>query len=393
MEIKTGLEENKYYIPTCRERGCEGNLYVSINEDNFIIQTICEKNYNHKFEKLYFETFERFYLKEKIIQKCNKCFKILENIDKYECKNCNKIYCSSCFISDLHIQKDLKNLNIITNRCLVDQNELNNYCLACNKKVCSICLKKYKENNNPHRNHKIIDIIASMPTLEKFEILKEKINKKSESFEALIKSLNEWQEELNKKVEKLKKNLKNEIKIIKKLFLNFNIYYMDYYYYSNFHLLFNNIEDYNNKYLKTFMTENNFDKKTKCIFDFLTLKDEKPKTKCIFAKLSNIMEIGEGGIFQNFGDGAALIYSSLNKKIQLYIKSKDKGIYEYINDIDFDEKISSFNFSPDKTKIYVCLSDKKSINIINYNPKNNTLELCNEKIELLQKVILINAFI
>ena len=160
---------------------------------------------------------------------------------------------------------------------------------------------------------------------------------------------------------------------------------MDYYYYSNFHLLFNNIEDYNNKYLKTFMTENNFDKKTKCIFDFLTLKDEKPKTKCIFAKLSNILEIGEGGIFQNFGNFSALVYSSLDKKIQLYIKSKDKGIYEYINDIDFDKKISSFNFSADKTKIYVCLSDKKSINIINYNPKNNTLELSNEKIELVSE--------
>ena len=52
MEIKTGLEKNKYYIPTCRERGCEGNLYLSINEDNFIIQTICEKNYNHKFDKI-----------------------------------------------------------------------------------------------------------------------------------------------------------------------------------------------------------------------------------------------------------------------------------------------------------------------------------------------------
>ena len=65
---------------------------------------------------------------------------------------------------------------------------------------------------------------------------------------------------------------------------------MNYYYYSNFHLLFNNIEDYNNKYLKTFITENNFDKKTKCINDFLTLKGEKPKTKCILSKLSKIRE-------------------------------------------------------------------------------------------------------
>ena len=137
---------------------------------------------------------------------------------------------------------------------------------------------------------------------------------------------------------------------------------MDYYYYSNFHLLFNNIEDYNNKYLKTFMAENNFDKKTKCIFDFLTLKDEKPKTKCIFAKLSNILEIGEGGIFQNFGDGAALVYSSLDKKIQLYIKSKDKGIYEYINDIDFDKKYHHLIFLLTKQKyMYVYLIKNRLI--------------------------------
>ena len=81
-----------------------------------------------------FETFERFYLKENTIEKCYFCSKNLDNKEKYQCFDCEKLYCSSCFLLDIHIQKNFKNLKIITSKCPQDQNELIYYCLNCKKK-------------------------------------------------------------------------------------------------------------------------------------------------------------------------------------------------------------------------------------------------------------------
>ena len=92
-----------YYIPICREEGCNGNLNIFIDEQEFIVNGICDKNNNHKYNNIYFEIFEKFYLKENFIQECFNCTK---NIDKFECKECKKIYCSSCFLIDIHIKKE-----------------------------------------------------------------------------------------------------------------------------------------------------------------------------------------------------------------------------------------------------------------------------------------------
>ena len=55
---------NLYYIPVCRNKDCEGNLKIKIDEEKFLINGICQKNKVHIFNNLYFETFERFYLRE-----------------------------------------------------------------------------------------------------------------------------------------------------------------------------------------------------------------------------------------------------------------------------------------------------------------------------------------
>ena len=73
-----------------------------------------------------------------------------------------------------------------------------------------------------------------MPSLNEINNLKEEILKKLTAIESLISSLNEWQEELNKKIERIKQNLRAEISILKKLFINFNQDLMDYTYYWNF---------------------------------------------------------------------------------------------------------------------------------------------------------------
>lgn len=62
---KPNLE--KYIIPICQKKGCDGILKIELNEKESNINYICEKNNNHRGE-LYFKTFERFILKKNIIK-------------------------------------------------------------------------------------------------------------------------------------------------------------------------------------------------------------------------------------------------------------------------------------------------------------------------------------
>ena len=146
-------EKNKYYISICREPGCGGYILIRIYEENYSINCFCLKNEKHNSYNIFFETFEKFYLKEKIIQKCSNCYNSLENKDIYKCLECDKLYCSSCFLLDLHLSKDWKNINIITNKCPLDKNEQTFFCKNCQQKVCPFCLKKFKDKEKiPHKN-------------------------------------------------------------------------------------------------------------------------------------------------------------------------------------------------------------------------------------------------
>ncbi len=40
-------EDIKYYLPVCKETGCEGHLKIGIDEVNFIVKGICDKDKNH----------------------------------------------------------------------------------------------------------------------------------------------------------------------------------------------------------------------------------------------------------------------------------------------------------------------------------------------------------
>ena len=377
MSNKTWIKNNKYYFPICREKGCNGHLNISINEDNFSINCICGKNKNHIFNNIFFEIFEKLYLKENITQNCHKCLKNLDNKDKYKCIECKKIYCSSCFISDKHIQNNWKNLIIKTTKCLKDENQLTHYCLDCGEKVCYFCLKR-NEENNPHKKHNIKNIITEIPSNSKIKELKEKIIKKAEAFDSLIKSLEEWQKELNNKMERIKKNLKCEIRILKKLFLNFNSDYVNYAHYKNFHNIFGELKNFNNKYFEQFMNCNNFQEKTKYISNLLTLRENEIIIKS--AELKDLTNSNINGTLLNFTDDLLFYYS--NSKIKLLKYDKRINLYIKESEIDIDEEIYSFNFSPDRKKIYICLNENKTVFIVNYNSINKTLELDEDKIEL-----------
>ena len=374
------VDENKYYIPICQERGCDGHLNILIFEESRLIKVVCEKDKNHNNNNILYETFEKFYLKEKIIQNCFKCSKNIESKDKYKCTKCEKLYCSSCFLLDTHIQKSWKNLKIISNKCPKDQNELTYYCVDCGQKVCLCCLKKYEENNI-HKNHTIKSILKEMPSIYQLDTLKEKINKKSKAFDILLKSINEWQIEFNKKIDRLKQNLKIEIRILKKLFMNFNHDYIDYIYFTKFKEFFETLEDYNDENLEKFMKTPSFKEKSYHIFNILSLNKFKPKEENY--KLKNIVKIGNDGIAENLTEHAFIVYSSVSSSIKLYKKEEDnEDDYEKTDELDFDIQIGSFTFSPDTKKIYACLVEKKQVIIFDYDQSNNTIELTDNILEI-----------
>ena len=382
-------EQNKYYIPICRESGCNGYLEFDFDNKDFFIKYNCHKNNNHNSNNLYYETFEKFYLKEKYIPKCYKCNIFLENKDKYKCVECNKLYCISCFLSDMHIRKNWINLQIITNKCSKDKNELTYFCKDCQQKVCPFCLRILK--NYPHKKHEIESILDEIPSSYILNSLKEKILKKEKYYEKIFESLDEWLVELNKKIERIKENLRTEIRILKKIFFNYNQNCMDYNYYIDCFYFNNNINEYNNIYLKNFMKSKNFEEKIKCIFDLLSPQIKKPEqTK---TKLVKLERIGKNGILECFDDKYLLLYSELENEDNEYdeyneyneentIKLISFDGFDEISKIKINDKIKSFNFSPDKKKIYVCLKNEKTILIIEYNSKNNELKLSDEKIEI-----------
>ena len=370
--------KNIYYVPICKENGCEGHLRISIDEEKFIINGKCQKNKEHIYNNLYFENFEKYYLKEKKIQNCFKCSNNLENKYKFICNECKNIYCSNCFISDIHIKKDIQNLKIMTNRCQNCQNEFLKYCIDCGKKICLICTKK-NEKNNSHEKHNVINILDMIPSKNYIKNLKEKIRKKSDAFNLLIKSLTEWQNELNKKIEKIKENLKNELSIIKKLFLNFNSEYMDYTYYSNFNEFFKLIDNYNNSYLNQFMESENFKEKTKSIFDLLININKESE---IIKNKRKLKEYYFCYNLEKFTEEYCLCYSKQNKYISLLYEHKTGFCELPDSKINFNEDIFCFNFSPDRKKIYVCLAKRKAIYILNYDSEKNTLKLSDENISI-----------
>ena len=248
------------------------------------------------------------------------------------------------------------------------------------EKGLSFCKTKYDTpEKNFHKNHTIKNILKQITTQHQINILKGKILKKYIAFDSLTKSLDEWVQELIKKIEGIKKKLNNEIRLLEKLFFNFNINYIDYSYYSNFHSFLDVIEDTNNKYLKLFMESHSFERKTKCIFDLLQFKEPEMINQKL--KLKSYFLIGDDNILVNFTDEFLLCTNYEKNSFELLSYSKNKDTFLITTKIDFKEKISSITYSNGKTKIYLCLENEKAIVIINFNPLNNTLELSDDKIE------------
>ncbi len=378
---KSMSEDLSCYYPICREYGCNGILEIKINED-FTINCKCENNEKHFNKGILFKIFETYYLKKKEIQICSKCKQNLENNYKYKCLHCKNIYCKDCLPFDKHIKCDKNNLMIITGKCQFHHpNQLIYYCFDCKKALCHDCINNTEKK--PHENHKIKYIMDSILSNNKINSLFNMIEQKKLMYQKLIDSINRWQEELVKKINILKNNLKEELNLLEKMIYSYNPYFTNYTYHENYNYLHNNMKIINNKDLNNFVNEYKFDEQTKYIMKVL-LKKNKTNTK--YKKINCFLESKDDGCHEKvikINSNFFLSYSSHysgRHKIKMKLNEYQKGNIYNGKEINFNEAIYSFSSSKDKTKIYACLFDKKAIRIFNINLNNKTIKISEDEI-------------
>jgi len=260
--------------PSCPK--CEGLLNIKFN-NNLYLDLYCDKNENHKGEKIFFPTFERFYLQEKNI-KCSKCNNNLFNEYIYEVeykKNKEgekeeKIFCINCFQEEFENNKfNDAHLNIKSNKCKLLDCNLNHYCIDCKKNICIFCIKE--DEIGIHKNHNIENLENFIPSSEEIKDFQNKIKQKSKIYKELKNKINIWKNKIITKTDQLIQNLENEIIILEKIIFNFNNKFMNYTYYNNFHNLKNYVKNINNEYLIKFNDNPDFRNQCLNLNDLFTL--------------------------------------------------------------------------------------------------------------------------
>jgi hypothetical protein len=372
------LRENEFYYPFCNEKGCDGCLQIGINEYNFTVKSICEKNKNHKKKGMIFQTFENFHLKEKKYLKCFKCNFNIDNNEIYKCKECNQIYCIKCFIKDDHIEKNLNNLLINSNKCQKCNKELIKYCIDCGEKICLFCLKN--SPNSIHNNHEVEYILESLPSNKQIDNINNKLNQKIKYINELIDLIENWFSALSKKVDKLKQNLKNEMNFIEKFFKNFNPHFVNYIYYKNFNNFNQGTCIVANKFLSKFKNSIEFEEKTKNLFEALFYNKSKTENKNGVLKYEGDLE---NGLVSHLDEQNFLIHYDRSQYFDInYYNQENKHIcYFKETRVDIKDKIYSISYSKIKNKIYICLKDHKIIKIYDYIKEGTSKNEINECIE------------
>ena len=338
------------YYPFCREKDCNGLLKIKFNDD-LTLDYECEKNKDHKGKKIYFTTFERFYLKEEVINKCTKCNLYLLNNNIFKCKECNKLFCFSCHLLEEHIKKNNDKLEIIKGKCSIHDMDLNQYCIECKKNLCIYFIRQ-DEPKNVHKNHNIKNIVDYIPSLTDINNLKNKIKQKTQIYTDLIKKLDKWKLTINKKIEVLKNSLNEEINILEKMIFSFNHNYMNYTYFSNFFHTNEFIKDINNEYLiKFYQEDKSFRKQSENLIEFFSLINPKElKPKYVKGEIKEYIKDIRGYIEKI---NNKYFVGFINRQIfnYYYDKEDDKIYYSFNKDIAIYEEICSISISLDEKQL------------------------------------------
>ena len=276
------IQSNVFYIPLCGENNCNGLLRIKKINENFSLNFECEKSSQHNRKNIIFKAFERFYLKEKKIEKCKKCD---SNNISCKCKICKNIYCSSCSINDKHIKENSENsINMDSQKCLTHNSGKNHYCLDCKEYLCETCVE------NEHEEHNVENLSYAVPSSNKIDEMKKRISHYDTLLNSIIESSKSLLEIYLQKIENLKQNIIDEKNLIEKLVINFNKKYFNYYYFLNFETLFEYTKSFNNDKIEEFYLEDSIKNKNKILVEYLNSKDkikdiEIPKINCYLQKI------------------------------------------------------------------------------------------------------------
>ena len=361
-----------FFYPHCKENECNGLLNIKFN-DNFTLDFICDKDSSHKKSNIFFKTFERYYLNEKKIDVCSKCFSPLDDTS-YKCIICEKLYCINCFTKDKHIKKNLANLKVTSKKCLIHNKDLTLYCSHCKKYICIYCLRDVTD-----KSHNFINLIDLIPSNDKINNLINKIKEKNKFYEEIINSIDQWQNAIISRINQLKQNLRDEISLLEKICLNFNYFYINNTYLS----LFGNIDKYisrKNELLYKFNNSTKIEEKTKILFKLSNINNDISNTnEIILEKVNYKLDCYKmEGLFEKVNNK---IYLELNENKLRFLKLNEDKKFKYCNKFhEFREKIYSVSISPEKQQIYACLSNKKMVKILNYTDENSEIMLSNEQI-------------
>ena len=355
--------------PSCAK--CKGLLNIKFN-NNLYLDFYCDQNENHKGEKIFFPTFENFYLKEKKVDKCSKCNNNLlyeVEYDKYkekkeEAKE-NKIFCVDCIQEKFEgINLNDADLNFKSNKCKLHNYNLNHYCIDCKKNICIFCIKEDEMGN--HKNHNIKNLEDFIPTSKEIKDFQKKIKQKSEFYKELKYKINIWKNKIISKTEQLIQNLEKEITILERIIFNFNSKFMNYTYYKNFHHLNNFIKEINNEYLKKFNDSPYFREQSLNIIEiFSFFYPKKRSIKMLKTNIENYYSLNNtipkkinNKYYYDISDNTIAYYNKNNNKFTLYLKLND-----------FKEKVYTISLSLDKKIIYACLNNKKIVKFLYFDIK------------------------
>ena len=363
---------NKIFLPQCKE--CEGLLSFTINPLNFTLKAECEFNKKHKYNNIFFKTFERFYLKEEEIFICSKCFMNLDNTEIIKCEICNCIYCCKCYSKDAQINGH-KDISYIKNKynCYKHFSNFVGYCFNCKENLCINCIKK----DTTHMDHETKIFIGEIPNLKEVENLNKNFQKKLMYNNNIIIKIDEWKGKLLSKIEELKQTLRDEISLFQKIINNYNYSIGNYTLNNSFKTINKYFGKIRNEYLEIFNDTYDFEKETEILIKL-----------CKYLGKKNFVENKHfNRELKESYDNINLIEKMKNEFYLEYYEDKylDICFYEMENNeiytilgelkIELNEKIYSITNSTKENKILLCLLDNKNVKIVDYNINEKIFEL------------------
>ncbi len=236
------LKEGSIFV--CPKNNCTNipEIIYTYEPFNPIINIKCNsKTHENKEEKMMLKD---FLIKSNKVIKCPICYNIINNEFLY-CKNCKKLFHSSCFYkSACHKQNNYISNNIknLFNICLMHNNNLMFHCLECDVSLCLKC----DINSHNEKGHTLQQLVS--------------LHKNNKNKDKLISNIKKQRNYFNKIVDTFKKilfNLENDLLIKELILKNYELFSYSYEYIKNF----NNLEVENNekyeKILDNILNENN----------------------------------------------------------------------------------------------------------------------------------------